>query len=350
MYERALQETIPDPVRRQEILNHVASSSTPDGSSPSTSPFSNNQPFASDVNAHSTMNAIKVDAEADQAAGRLLQDPQGTVRFLGETSGALFLDHLKEVLGAVLPLANIEPPSAPHADGSGFVQSLGRYYTDDSLPLVEPYANPLLLPGPDTIGAMLTNVRNWIQDGHGAWPSGGVYWWGDLSSLPPSVPTPSGGQDDLREYRHLAFYHAALAVASQAEKPIPAGPSINPTPSITESSIARASVLLGNPLDTSRCCTIGDVATLALMAFCLIEMKRRDAAYMHVVAAIHICIVLGVHRGLVDERGKRVFWTVYILDRWLGCLMGRPPIMMDDAIRIALPADAQSVAPFSRVI
>lgn len=51
----------------------------------------------------------------------------------------------------------------------------------------------------------------------------------------------------------------------------------------------------------------------------------------------------GAHRGWVDERGKRVFWTLYILDRWLSCLMGRPPTILDDAIRLPLPCDVPSM-------
>jgi hypothetical protein len=97
-------------------------------------------------------------------------------------------------------------------------------------------------------------------------------------------------------------------------------------------------MLLGNPLEIKRR-TIGDVASLAMMSFYLVETNRPDAAYMYVTAAMHISIMLGAHRGWVDERGKRVFWSVYCLDRWLSCLTGRPPTITDEAIQLPLPAD-----------
>jgi hypothetical protein len=59
-----------------------------------------------------------------------------------------------------------------------------------------------------------------------------------------------------------------------------------------ESFFARARLLLGNPLDII---TINDVPVLALMSFYLLEMNRRDAAYIYVSIAIHILIVHGVH-------------------------------------------------------
>jgi hypothetical protein len=51
------------------------------------------------------------------------------------------------------------------------------------------------------------------------------------------------------------------------------------------------------------------------MGFYLIELNRRDAAYMHVSLAIHIAIIHGAFRSFVDESSKRTFWTLYILDR-----------------------------------
>ncbi|KAK8919865.1 putative transcriptional regulatory protein [Metarhizium anisopliae] len=55
--------------------------------------------------------------------------------------------------------------------------------------------------------------------------------------------------------------------------------------------------------------------------------------------------MLGAHRGWVDERGKRVFWSVYCLDRWLSCLTGRPPTITDEAIQLPLPADEALMPP-----
>lgn len=339
VYERALQEAIPDPARRQDLINHATA--TPEALSPSPGPFSPNLPFAPESSRRQGGSSVKAEPEDEQTTGRLLQDPDGTARFLGETSGATFLDHLKELLGAVLPLAQVEPQLSQEQDGSAFLSSLGRYYTDDSRPLIERDSKPISLPASEDLGILLGKLRYLIQDGGGEWPSGGIYWWGELNVVPGHVASPPSSSDtDMNEYRYLAFYHAALAVITRANTSSQEMLGSASTPSLSEAYFARAAALVGNPLDITRCCTIGDVATLCLMSAYLIEMNRRDAAYMHVAAAMHICIMLGVHRGLVDERGKRVFWTVYIMDRWLSCLMGRPHIIMDDAIRIQLPADA----------
>jgi hypothetical protein len=100
----------------------------------------------------------------------------------------------------------------------------------------------------------------------------------------------------------------------------------------------RARVLIGNPLDTVLF-TPGDVPVLALMAFYLIEVNRRDAAYMYVGLAIRIAVIHGLCNTAVDEASKRSFWTLYILDRWLSVLMGRPPTIADEAIKLPLPSD-----------
>lgn len=263
--------------------------------------------------------------EDDQASteGRLLNDPDGHARFLGETSGATFLDHLKEFMSTVFPLA--------HPEGTTFLATRGSYQTYDSRPLHDGHhasatpADCLWLPPRDQVHAMLAELRCFVQDGNGAWPSGGAYYWGDLADAAAAA----------EDTRHLAFLHTALAVASQASST----PEMPARPGASEGFFGRACALLGNPLDMTRF-AMADVRALALMGFYLVEMNRRDAAYMCVSNAMHISIMHGAHRGWVDEGRKRVFWTLYVLDRWLSCLMGRPPTIMDEAIRLPPPCDA----------
>ncbi|KAF4426688.1 transcriptional regulatory [Fusarium acutatum] len=273
--------------------------------------------------------------------GRLLHDPDGYARFLGETSGATFLDYLKEFMTTVLPLAyqNLRPGS----DGSAFLSSLGRYQTYDSRPLHDRDVDPTWFPTPPEMDSMLSELRYFIQDGNCQWPSGGIYWWGGLSST-PTIPSMERDSANLRlaKCRHLAFYQTAFAVVSQAMIMPPQDISIDPH--LSENYFSRARMLLGNPLDITRF-TPNEVSVLTLMGFYLIEMNRRDAAYICVSNAMHISIMHGAHRGWLDESGKRVFWTLYVLDRYLSCLMGRPPTIMDDAIRLPLPCDAPSMPP-----
>ncbi|KAK1675312.1 fungal-specific transcription factor domain-containing protein [Colletotrichum godetiae] len=335
--ERALQIAVPDDVARQLLLQHdVDLKGSRAGSAPSITP----------PEPHDSYGEVSNEIVAETTNGRTLLDQDGRLRFLGETSGATFLDYLKEFMSTVLPLAfNPQWLSPTPTSGLTFLSSLGSYQTYDSRPIeIESSVDPLALPSPDEMRTMSNNLSYFIQDGSGSFPCGGIYWWGDLSmSKLPNANVevfPPGTSQQAQQVvsdtnRHLAFYHIAFAVACQANTTA----NSMPVPKdLSQSYFARARLLLGNPLDITRY-TISDVAVLALMGFYLIEMNRRDAAYVYVSNAMHISIMHGAHRGWVNEQGKRVFWTLYILDRWLSCLMGRPPIIMDDAIRLPLPCD-----------
>ncbi|KAG6034283.1 hypothetical protein E4U41_006599 [Claviceps citrina] len=335
VYEIALQDAVSDPTRRQELLNHAGATAE---SSKSTSPFAGTGRFATGTShtpdsQPSESSFIKSEPTDDDGLlnpGRLLQDAEGMGRYMGGTAGLTFLDHLKELMGAALPISPQDHSAS--ADQSHFLSSLGNYPVDDQRPLIHA-VDPLWLPPDSTISIVLSELRYFIQDGGGQWPSGGIYWWGDLETVPARPPATLLSDADLGAYRHLAFYHAALAIACQSTTTQP--PRLRPL-SLSEPYYARAAMLLGNPLEIKRR-TIGDVASLAMMSFYLVETNRLDAAYMYVTAAMHISIMLGAHRGWVDERGKRVFWSVYCLDRWLSCLTGRPPTIADEAIHLPLP-------------
>ncbi|KAF1916576.1 hypothetical protein BDU57DRAFT_450222 [Ampelomyces quisqualis] len=274
----------------------------------------------------------------DLADGRLLRDPEGTVRYLGETSGATFLDHLKHFMSTVFPVT-----CHPHfEDGSSFVRSIGHYQTFDSRPLPNPDVDPLWLPSQTDMTTMLAALRYYIQDGNGDFPSGGIYWWGNLTTIPTSLVSSASlnamTTDD--SFRHLAFYHVCFALAS----------CVGHTPfHLSEqhsggACFKRARVLMGNPLDTVRF-TLSDVPVLTLMAFYLIEINRRDAAYMYLGLGVRIAIIHGAFRACADEALRRNIWTLYVLDRWLSVLMGRPPTIADEAIGLALPSDVPSLPP-----
>ncbi|RYF36426.1 MAG: hypothetical protein EOO38_27690 [Cytophagaceae bacterium] len=52
-----------------------------------------------------------------------------------------------------------------------------------------------------------------------------------------------------------------------------------------------------------------------------------------------IALIHGAFRECAAEAERRAYWTLYTLDRWLCVLMGRPPTLADEAIRLPLPAD-----------
>ncbi|KAH8723828.1 hypothetical protein GQ44DRAFT_740804 [Phaeosphaeriaceae sp. PMI808] len=268
--------------------------------------------------------------------GRLLIDPDGTLRYLGETSGATFLDYLKNFMLTLVPLT-FQPESG---DGSSFVASIGQYQTFDSRPLPNPDVDPLWLPSRTEMAAMLAELRYYIQDGNGSFSSGGIYWWGDLSSVPTSraSSTTLNTMTTDDSFRDLAYYHVCFALASCVGQR-----SFRLTEQHTgEAYFKRARVLLGNPLDTVRF-TLSDVPVLALMAFYLIEINRRDAAYIYVGLAVRIAVMHGAFRTYTNEPITRALWTLYVLDRWLTVLMGRCPTIAEEAIKLPLPSDVATM-------
>lgn len=284
-----------------------------------------------------------IDEDSQPTEGRLLHDADGIARYLGETSGATFLDIVKNFMTTVVPLAFNQNPPYQAAVGATFLQSVGRYQTFDSRRLCLPvHVDPIWLPSRPEMTIMLAELRYFIQDNNGNFPSGGIFFWGDMTGLPQDprmshlTATTVGSPEAGEGQRHLAFFHAAFAFATQLRLT-----TLNSKQDgqLGETFFARARALLGNPLDITKY-TGNDVSVLVMMGLYLVENNRRDAAYIYISNAMHISIMHGVHRGWsVDEMGKRVFWTVYILDRWLSCLMGRPPTILDDAIRLTMPQD-----------
>jgi len=78
-------------------------------------------------------------------------------------------------------------------------------------------------------------------------------------------------------HRYLAFYHVCFALATSIGHTIYRKSDRH----AGEAYFKRARKLIGNPLDTVRF-TLSDVPVLTLMGFYLIELNRRDAAYVYV--------------------------------------------------------------------
>lgn len=282
--------------------------------------------------------------DAQEARAKLLYDADGTQRYVGETSGAAFMDRIKELIASVVPLPSqsqaAQSSSANPSDGSKFLSSLGEFHTFTTISKINHNVNPLILPAEENLRQMLRETRHVLQDGNGSWPSGGICWYGFIDEMPrlPRSAHVIAGCDDLEAYSELALTQATLAMHlfSCCEWPIGEN-NIDRRPG--EVYYARAEALLQHPLD-GRNCSLRAISTMALMATYLLEETKRDAAYMHIAAAVHMCVILGIHRAFRDESTRRVFWTVYCLDRWIGCVLGRPPMISDDAIQLGEPEDA----------
>jgi hypothetical protein len=251
----------------------------------------------------------------------MLADGAGISRYLGETSGATFLDALKDLITIVTPLARVlDGGSANGSAGAAFLSSLGQYQTHDWRPMLLPLAvDPLSLPPETDIAAALAQARYFIQDGSGAFASGGIWFWPfedvrsivSLASL-PGMPVPGGLTRPGPHHRGLALYHVAFAVTRLLHLREP-GSAVDGQ--LGEDHYAKARSLLGNLLDRTTY-TIADIAALALMAVYLVENNRRDAGYMAISTAMTISVMHGLHKGgSGNEIGVRTFWTVYVLDR-----------------------------------
>lgn len=292
MLERALSEVIPSARERDKLFQHL---------------------HARDVAPGQNEDDVDQDMADDSQQfheGRILQDPDGIVRYLGESSGATFLNHLREYMATVFPLAfEATWPGGTNPDTTAFISGLGRYQTHDSRPLLTSTVDPLTLPTMEEAITMLSELRYSAQDGEGSYKSGGIYYWIDAEALSEEYQAYLDGVRPIETSPSMVTANAAFAVACQFN------PSCGPEweSEFGQTFFARARNMIGNPLDVS---VINDANVLALLGLYLLNNNRRDAAYIYVSFAMHILIVHGIHRAwMVDERGKRLFWTVYVLDR-----------------------------------
>lgn len=97
-------------------------------------------------------------------------------------------------------------------------------------------------------------------------------------------------------HRRLAFYHVCFALATSVDH----AAFHRSDQHAGGAFFKRARKLLGNPLDTVRF-TLDDVPVLTLMGFYLIELNRRDSAYVY-VSKIHVRAALKAHADFVSKR------------------------------------------------
>ena len=249
------------------------------------------------------------DDDASAGDGRLLLDRDGIARYLGSTSGATFLDSLKEFMRTVFPIAWPGNPSPE----MNFLDTLGYVQTFDSRPLNIMDNDvigvvPTSLPEQADMQAMVAQLKMFIQDGNGEYASGGIFYWGNLdpSDVYSNMPI------DAYSVRRLALFNAAFAMTCHLETPPEAR---DKSLQLGEPYFMRARYWLGNPLVTTNY-KPEDIPVLAMTSLYLVEVNRRDTAYLYVSIGMHLAIMRGIHRGMgVDEHSKRAFWTLYVLDR-----------------------------------
>jgi hypothetical protein len=316
--ENCLKDAVPLEKERFRLVSRWRSSEPKEAASPATS---------------TKLDQEEVDDErgASFDEGGILHYSDGYARYLGGSSGAVFMDHLRAFVGSVLPiLPGAEPSQSVGINPEeSFVSVLGQYHTYDSRPITLPQVDALVIPPVNEISGLLDIFKEYVEDRNVTASCGGIYFWGDLQDILHYVQAASLESDT----ESLALLNASLALACQFDCFAAQDLESNPG----ETFFARARILLANPLERG---TLIVMQTLTFMAYYLLGSGRRDTAYMYIGTAIRIAIAHGLHQGqLPGEQRKRQFWNMFILDRSLSCLNGRPPNLTDDGINLALPAD-----------
>lgn len=239
--------------------------------------------------------------------GRFLSDPDGQKRFIGNALGAAFLDQIREFARTVLPVVSGKNSGLHHAQiQDSFSHLLGRYQTSDSRPLNLPVVDPYNLPPIEETERCLSVLSSSLE----ATEDVSIFYWGPLTEIMRQVYSNRDATNRSDEYRiQLATINAALALAAQQS---PSGALDSET---GDTYFAHARFLLGPPLDTA---TRMHIPSLAMMGYYLLGANRRDAAYSYIRLAGHIAVTYGYYQSwMTSEREKRVFWTIYALDRYV---------------------------------
>jgi hypothetical protein len=295
LLQRCLEDAVPSENKRRLLLSKWAKSTCETAGSPATI-------------------ATPDDEEQEKTwKGRILQDPNGFIRYMGESSGAAFMDRLREFVSTVLPLLS-DKNGIPTTEDM-FTSLLGRYHTHDSRPLTLPEVDLFYLPPPSDVAKLLAVFQFYAQVGAGS-SSGGIYYWGNLWDLEHQARRYEQSSDSINDSHMLANLNVVMALACQFD------PSLAPVwedhPGLTY--FARAKLLLINPMEDA---SLVNMRILSLMGHYLLGIYRRDAAYLYIGLAGRTAIIYGLHKGwMIEGQGqageeiKRQFWNTYILDRY----------------------------------
>lgn len=95
------------------------------------------------------------------------------------------------------------------------------------------------------------------------------------------------------------------------------------------------------------------VEVLGLLSPYLQNLNRKDAAFLYIGLAVRMAISLGLHQEVDDpgmdmveqEHRRRVWWSVYSMDRIVSVKSGNPISIHDEDIDVALPSPIPGVDP-----
>ncbi|PWN53884.1 hypothetical protein IE53DRAFT_84818 [Violaceomyces palustris] len=250
--------------------------------------------------------------------------------YMGDTSGAAFYDRLSLILHSRLPKLFFQSPVPLHT-----------HHTWDSKPLPTPREDTTGLP-PMHLARHLVSLF-FLN-------CGDFFFWTDSMTFIEDVE--ARYRDAIHtavDKNWLGLFNAILAIGalhagnnSEEEKEAPGS-----------QYMARCKAFLADV------CDVGDlvrVQTLALLALFMLSTHRREAAYNYVGLAMRMSLALGLHlnvQGMTslkdpiqdEETRRRVFWSVYCLDRLISLTLGRPVQLRDSAIATSMPSEVGALPP-----
>lgn len=99
--------------------------------------------------------------------------------------------------------------------------------------------------------------------------------------------------------------------------------------------------------DVVTSCSMTSIQACGLQGQFLAPTTAHDAAYNVIGVAVRMCVNMGLHRSFggdklhphVRELRNRLWWSVYLLDRFFGFWMGRPTMVDDNDINTPFPED-----------
>lgn len=95
------------------------------------------------------------------------------------------------------------------------------------------------------------------------------------------------------------------------------------------------------------------VEVLGLIAPYMQNLNRKDAAFLYIGLALRMAISLGLHQEVEDpgidlverEHRRRVWWSVYSMDRIISVKSGNPISIHDEDINVAMPSAISGADP-----
>ncbi|KAG7410984.1 putative transcriptional regulatory protein [Fusarium oxysporum f. sp. rapae] len=252
----------------------------------------------------------------DQDRSSQLPSSQNQHRYLGEVSDVHFFNLVKGFLQT--------------KDLSNLGQDFDSYEQDGEVWTANSGSNgPTLLPGP---AETIELVKVYFSTIHIAYPF--IPQSTFMASLAGEGGTPNNAAD-------LAILYVICAIGSYYTS-FPGRDSDSRTRH--ERYFQRAMALTAA---TRRHHSIHEVSLLLVQCFYLLAVSRTDSCWTTLGQAVRIAQSIGLHveppnsksRSATElERRRRIWYSIYVLDRLLSLQLGRPTAIHDEDCSVALPS------------